>query len=80
MAKSRKSNGNDGGSEDTGRKGRGSRGLWNGAISFSLIYDFYFKRMKLGVNLIEHFRRDFAIQQRFVDIIAGDMALFLRDD
>jgi DNA end-binding protein Ku len=37
MAKSKKGNGGDS-PEPEGKRGRGSRGLWNGAISFSLIH------------------------------------------
>jgi DNA end-binding protein Ku len=66
MAKSRKSNGNGNGSgegEETGRKGRGSRGLWSGAISFSLIHipvtlHTAARAHDLDLNLLD--KRDFA--------------------
>ena len=60
MAKSRKSNGK---AEESGRKGRGSRGLWTGAISFSLIHipvtmHIAARAHELDLDLLD--KRDFA--------------------
>ena len=65
MAKSKRGNGN-GSAEDDGeveKKGRGSRGLWNGAISFSLIHipvslHTASRTHQLDLNLLD--KRDFA--------------------
>jgi DNA end-binding protein Ku len=59
MAKSRKKNGGDGGE----KKGRGARGLWNGAISFSLIHipvslHTAARAHEIDLNLLD--KRDFA--------------------
>src|SRR5581483_1943534 len=50
------------------------------AVDFRGIHDLDFEIVELGINLVEVLRSDDAVGERVVDIVVGEVALFLGED
>ena len=49
-------------------------------VHLGLIHNLDFQIVQLGINLVEILRSGRAVQQRVINVIAGQMPLFLGDD